>query len=60
VNRTRSAIADVLVAFAVFIVAVWLLRRVIGMILWLAGLIALVIVVVGLLSAARWLKRGGG
>ncbi len=59
-NRTRSAIADVLVAVAVFIVAVWLLRRVIGMILWLAGLIALVIVVVGLLSAARWVRRGGG
>lgn len=58
-SRTRSFVANVLVAIAVFIVAVWVLRRVVGMILWLAGLIALVLVVVGLLVAARRVRRGG-
>lgn len=58
-NRTRSLVANLLVGIAVFLVALWLLRRVIGLILWLAGLLALVIVVGGLLAAARWVRRGG-
>jgi hypothetical protein len=60
VNRARSLVANVLVGIAVFLVALWLLRRVIGLILWLAGLLALVVVVGGLLAAARWVRRGGG
>jgi hypothetical protein len=60
VNRARSLVANVLVGLAVFLVALWLLRRVIGLILWLAGLLALIIVVGGLLAAARWVRRGGG
>lgn len=59
-SRARSVVADILVGIAIFLVALWLLRRVIGLILWLSGLIALAIVVGGLLAAARWLRRGGG
>lgn len=57
-SRTRSVLADVVVGIAVFLVAIWLFRRVIGMILWLASLLALVLVVVALLSVARWLRKG--
>ncbi len=59
-SKLRALVADVLVGIAVFLVVVWLLRRVLGFVLWLAGLVALVVVVVGLLAAARRLRRGGG
>jgi hypothetical protein len=57
-SRTRSLIADVIVGLVVFIVAIWLLRRVVGMILWLASLLALAVVVVALLALARWVRKG--
>jgi hypothetical protein len=55
-SRVRNLLADVLVGIAVFLVALWLLRRVIGLVLWLANLLALVVVVVVLLGVARRLR----
>lgn len=52
-SRSRELVADALVGLALFIVALWLLRRILGMFLWLASLISLVIVVVVLLGLAR-------
>lgn len=57
-SRTRSIIADVIVGVAIFIVAIWLLRRVIGMVLWLASLAALILVVAALFGLARWVRKG--
>jgi hypothetical protein len=57
-SRARSLLADVIVGVVVFIVVIWLLRRVVGMILWVASLLALVLVVVALLALARWVRKG--
>ncbi len=57
-SKARGVIADVIVGIALFIVAIWLLRRVIGMVLWLASLAALVLVVVALFALARWVRKG--
>ena len=57
-SRSRSLAADVLVGLALVIVAVWLLRRVIGLVLWLAGLVAVVVVVGGLLWLSRRVRGG--
>ena len=52
-NRTRDLAADAIVGLTIFIVALWLLRRFVGMFMWLASLISLVIVVIVLLGLAR-------
>jgi hypothetical protein len=52
-GRPRELAADALVGLALFIVALWLLRRVVGMFLWAASLISLVVVVIVLLGLAR-------
>jgi hypothetical protein len=52
-GRARELAADALVGLALFIVALWLLRRVVGMFLWAASLISLVVVVIVLLGLAR-------
>ena len=57
-SKTRSFLADVVVGLVVFIVALWLFRRVIGLIFWLASVLALILVVGALLSFARWLRKG--
>lgn len=58
-SKPRAFVADLLVGLAILLVAIWLFRRVIGLVLWLAGLLALVAAVVGLLALARWVRRGG-
>jgi hypothetical protein len=57
-GTTRSFIADVIVGVAIFVVVLWLLRRVLGMVLWLGSLAALVIVVMALFALARWVRKG--
>ncbi len=51
-GRIREVIADALIAIAVFVAAVWLLGRVLGMFLWLAGLFGMLLVVAVLLAVA--------
>lgn len=57
-SRTRNVIADLIVGLAIFIVVVWFLRRVFGLIVWGASIIALIAVVVALFALARWVRRG--
>lgn len=57
-SRPRAFLADVLVGVAVFVVVIWLLRWVVGMVLWIASLAAIVFVVVALLALARLVRRG--
>ena len=57
-SKTRSFIADVIVGLAVVIVALWLVRRVLGTLLWLGSLAALVLVVLALFALARWVRKG--
>lgn len=54
--RLRELLASGLVAIAVLIILWSLLRRVIGLFLWMANLIVLVVVVALLLGAARRLR----
>ena len=56
-QRLREMLASGLVAIAVLIVLWWVLRRIIGLVLWLVNLTILVAVVVLLLAAARRLRR---
>jgi len=62
-RRLRELVASGLVALAVIIVLWWLLRRVIGLVVWLANLTVLVVVVVLLLGAVAleltWPVREG-
>jgi hypothetical protein len=55
-NRARNLLADILVGIAVVIVLWWLLRGVLGMILWLVNVIAFVAVVVILLAIANRIR----
>lgn len=55
-SRGRTLLADIIVGIAVFIVALWLLRWVVGMVLWFASVAALVLVVVALFALARWVR----
>lgn len=57
-SRPRAFLSDVLVGVAVFVVVIWLLRWVVGIVLWLASLTAIVFVVVALLALARLVRRG--
>ncbi len=57
-NRARSLLADIIVGIAIFIVALWFLRWVVGMVLWFASVAALVLVVVALFAFAKWVRGG--
>ena len=56
-QRLREMLASGLVAIAVLIVLWWVLRRMIGLVLWLANLTIIVAVVFLLLAAARRLRQ---
>ncbi len=56
-QRIRELAASGLVAIAILMILWWVLRRVIGLFLWLANLIVLIAVVVLLLTAASWLRK---
>ncbi len=51
-NRVRNMLADVVVGFALLLVAWWVLRKVFGLVLWLVNTLAFVIIVVALLVIA--------
>ena len=59
-SKARSLVADLLVLVAVAVLAIWLVRRFLGAIAWVGGLIVLAAVVGGLLWLARKVRRGGG
>ncbi len=56
-QRLRQMLASGLVAVAVAVVIWWVLRRIIGMFLWLVNLTVLIVVVALLLAAARRLRQ---
>ena len=56
-QRLRELLASGLVALAVLIVLWWVLRKMIGMILWLANLTILAAAVILLLVVASRLRR---
>ena len=57
-NKVRNFAADAIVAIVVFLIAFWLLRRVIGLIIGLASVIAVVVAVAFLLGVARRIRGG--
>ena len=57
-SRTRSVVADVIVGVALFLIVLWVFRRLLGMVLWVGSLVALVLVVVALFALARWVRKG--
>jgi hypothetical protein len=57
-SRSRELLSNLIVGIAIFLVVVWLLRRVVGLILWGASILALVVVMVALLALARWVRKG--
>jgi len=56
-QRLREMVASGLVAIAVLIILWWVLRRIVGLFLWLVNLTMLAIVVVLLFAAAHRLRR---
>lgn len=56
-QRLRELLASGLVAIALLIVLWWVLRSVLGMILWLVNITVFVVVVALLLAAARRLRQ---
>ena len=56
-QRLRELLASGLVAVAVLIVLWWLLRKLIGLVLWATNLVLVGAVVFLLLGAARRLRR---
>lgn len=56
-QRLREMLASGLVAVAVLIILWWVLRRIIGLVLWLVNLTVLVVVVALLLAVARRLRQ---
>lgn len=56
-QRLRNLTASILVAIAALIVIWWVLRRVIGVFLWLANLVLVGVVVVLLLVVANRLRK---
>lgn len=57
IQRFREMLASGLVAVAVLVVLWWVLRRLVGLVLWLVNLTILVVVVFLLLAAARRLRQ---
>lgn len=57
-NRLRNFLADAIVAIVLFLIVFWLLRRVIGMLLWAASVIAIVVAVGFLLGLAGRIRGG--
>ena len=57
-NRLRNFAADAIVAIVVFLIAFWLLRRVIGLIIGLASILAVVVAVAFLLGVAKRIRGG--
>ncbi|HSF86483.1 MAG TPA: hypothetical protein VLG28_12620 [Acidimicrobiia bacterium] len=57
-SKVRSVVADVIVGVALFLVVLWVLRRLLGVVLWLGSLAALVLVVLALFALARWVRKG--
>ena len=55
-RRLRAALADLLVGVVVLLVALWLLRSVIGMVIWGATIVLLVILVVFVLRIAAKIR----
>ena len=55
-ERLRAALADVIVGVVVLLVALWLLRSVIGMVIWGANIVLLVILVVVVLRIAAKIR----
>ena len=56
-QRLREMLASGLVAIAVLIILWWVLRRILGLFLWLVNLMIIVAVVILLLGAARRLRN---
>lgn len=57
-ERIRGAVSAVLVALALFLFVVWMLRSIIGVIAWFANVLAFVLVIGGLLVVARMVRKG--
>jgi len=55
-RRLRAAIADLIVGLVVLLVALWLLRSVLGMVIWGATVVLLVILVVVVLRIAAKIR----
>ena len=55
-RRLRAALADLLVGVVVLLVALWLLRSVIGMVIWGATIVLLVILVFFVLRIAAKIR----
>jgi hypothetical protein len=55
-NRARNLIADILVGIVLIFVLWWLLRGVLGLILWVVNVIAFVAVIVVLLAIANRIR----
>lgn len=56
-NRFRNLLADILVGLVLVLVLWWVLRRVLGLFLWLVNTVAFVAVIVLLLWVASRLRR---
>jgi hypothetical protein len=55
-QRMRNALADLLVGMVVILVAFWLLRRVIGLVIWGTSVVLIVLVVVLALRIAAKIR----
>ena len=55
-RRLRAALADLIVGVVVLLIAVWLLRSVLGMVIWGATVVLLVILVVVVLRIAAKIR----
>ena len=55
-NRVRNLLADILVGLVVLVVAVWVLRRIFGTVVWIANTLAFVAILITLLIVARRLR----
>lgn len=57
IQKLRDLLASALVAIAILIIAWWVLRGLLGMVLWLVNVLMFVAVVFLLLAAARRLRQ---
>jgi len=56
VDRARNLLADILVGIVLLIIAVWVLRKLLGAVLWLANTIAFVAAIVVILIIANRIR----
>jgi membrane protein CcdC involved in cytochrome C biogenesis len=56
VNRVRNLVADILVGLVLLVVAIWVLRRIFGTVVWLANTLAFVAILITLLIVASRLR----